>query len=63
MPLTRGLDTFRPGCPDPQMRARPTEHETGAYIMEYNIYWAENLTNEDLIATLISNPNDSMVFE
>ena len=31
--------------------------------MEYNIYWAENLTNEDLIATLISNPNDSMVFE
>ena len=29
----------------------------------YNIYWAENLTNEDLIATLISNPNDSMVFE
>ena len=31
--------------------------------MEYNIYWAENLTNEDLIATLISNPNDSIVFE
>jgi len=29
----------------------------------FNIYWAENLTNEDLIMNLISNPNDSMVFE
>lgn len=28
----------------------------------YNIYWAENLTNEDLIMNLIANPNDSMVF-
>lgn len=29
----------------------------------YNIYWAEDLTNEDLIMTLIANPNDSMAFE
>ena len=29
----------------------------------YNIYWAENLTNEDLIMKLIANPNDSMAFE
>ena len=29
----------------------------------YNIYWADDLTNEDLIATLIANPNDSMAFE
>ena len=29
----------------------------------YNIYWADDLTNEDLIMTLIANPNDSMIFE
>lgn len=29
----------------------------------YNVYWADTLTNEDLIATLINNPNDSLVFE
>lgn len=31
--------------------------------MEQSIYWADDLTNEDLIATLIANPNDSLIFE
>ena len=31
--------------------------------MEQSIYWAENLTNEDLITTLIANPNDGATFE
>lgn len=29
----------------------------------YNIYWADDLSNEDLIMTLITNPNDSLTFE
>lgn len=29
----------------------------------YNIYWADDLSNEDLIMTLIANPNDSLIFE
>ena len=29
----------------------------------FNLYWADDLTNEDLIATLITNPNDSLIFE
>ena len=29
----------------------------------FNIYWAETLTNEDLIARLICNPNDTLIFE
>jgi len=29
----------------------------------YDIYWADGLTNEDLIARLIQNPNDSRVME
>ena len=29
----------------------------------YNIYWAEDLTNEDLIMTLIADNNDSLIFE
>ena len=29
----------------------------------YNIYWADDLSNEDLIMTLIANPNDSLTFE
>ena len=31
--------------------------------MEQSIYWAEALSNEELIATLTANPNDSLVFE
>ena len=29
----------------------------------YNLYWADDLSNEDLIMRLITNPNDSLVFE
>ena len=29
----------------------------------FNIYWADDLSNEDLIMRLITNPNDSLVFE
>lgn len=31
--------------------------------MEQSIYWAESLSNEELITTLTANPNDSLVFE
>ena len=31
--------------------------------MEQSIYWAEALSNEDLIAALTANPNDGLVFE
>lgn len=31
--------------------------------MEQSIYWAEALSNEELIATLTTNVNDSLVFE
>ena len=29
----------------------------------YSIYWADDLTNEDLIATLIADNNNSLIFE
>ena len=29
----------------------------------YNLYWADSLTNEDLIATLIADNNNSLIFE
>lgn len=31
--------------------------------MEQSIYWADDLTNEDLIATLIADNNNSLIFE
>ena len=31
--------------------------------MEQSIYWADALTNEDLIATLIADNNNSLIFE
>ena len=30
---------------------------------DFNIYWADELTNEDLIARLIIDPNDTLTFE
>ena len=31
--------------------------------MEQSIYWAESLSNEELITTLTANPYDSLAFE
>lgn len=54
--LTKGLGAF----PAPPARKK----QKGDYTMEnYSIYWADGKTNEDLIAALIADNNNSLVFE